>query len=153
MNANIERVVAIATSLSAEDQASLVAFAEFLAVRPRVIQNKVSSDSAPNHPAKTTYGVQACATLNKSLTQSATPVQLSKQLGMSTVIAPPEAESVVAAIKRLIADHPHIERAQLLGYTATLMERFITGACSREDTIAELEKLFAARRRGATGSA
>lgn len=153
MRSDVERLIAIVTGLSTEDLASLMAFAEFLATRPRGPRYSASSATVPESAALTAE--QFAILVNAS--KLAAPVSASEQSLTDSGMGPAsgtrvKGESVVAAIKRLVADHPHLERRELLHDAAQLMENFITGACSNEQTIARLEALFAARSGEAAGS-
>lgn len=150
MDAHLEKLLTVAAALGVEDQVTLLAFAEFLAARQGATPH-CSNDGAIKRPQKTRCALPDGATTAHEVAPNIEPAQASDEAGRSDRQATTEAESVVAAIKRLTANNPHIERAPLLGDTAALVERFITGASSRTDTIAELEKLFAVRGRNAAG--
>ena len=57
---------------------------------------------------------------------------------------PPE-ESVIAAIKRLSASYPMLDRASMLNDTSTLMAQHILQGRAAPEIIDELEQVFSAR--------
>ncbi|MDH5229528.1 MAG: Crp/Fnr family transcriptional regulator [Gammaproteobacteria bacterium] len=58
-------------------------------------------------------------------------------------IAAPENESVVAAIKRLSAVYPMLDKGKLLGETSHLMTQHIMHGRDKDEVILELETVFA----------
>ncbi|MHB1752433.1 MAG: Crp/Fnr family transcriptional regulator [Acidiferrobacter sp.] len=58
------------------------------------------------------------------------------------VIARPEGESVVRAIKRLAASYPMLDRGKMLNETSTLMAQCVIGGRPTEEVIDDLETLF-----------
>ena len=59
-------------------------------------------------------------------------------------IARPESETVVAAIRRLSASYPMLDRRRLLNTTSSLMAQHILHGRAAADVIDELERGFAA---------
>ena len=57
-------------------------------------------------------------------------------------IARPEAESVIAAIKRLTATYPMIERSEMFGETSDLMMQHTMSGRSGIEVIDEMEVIF-----------
>ncbi len=60
-------------------------------------------------------------------------------------IARPESESVVAAMRRLTASYPMLDKATLLDAAASLMSAHVLEGRPATDVIDELEKLFRER--------
>lgn len=60
-------------------------------------------------------------------------------------IARPEAESVVAAMKRLTASYPMLDKATLLDAAASLMSAHVLEGRPATDVIDQLERLFRER--------
>ena len=54
----------------------------------------------------------------------------------------PESESVVAAIKRLTATYPMLDKPQLLNETSALMTKHVMQGMDVVDVVDELESLF-----------
>ena len=54
----------------------------------------------------------------------------------------PESESVIAAMKRLSATYPMLEKSQLLNQTSPLMAQHIMQGREAKDVIDELETVF-----------
>ena len=103
MTPSERRLRKIFTQLSATDQETVLAFAEFL----------------------------------HSRTVSRSPAPLLPQL----LPRPPD-ESVVAALKRLSASYPMLDKAKLLDETSTLMSEHILQGRDKVAVIDELEAIF-----------
>ena len=58
------------------------------------------------------------------------------------IIKRPEKETVVAAIKRLSASYPMLEKPQLLNESSTIMTKHVMQGVKAEVAIDELEALF-----------
>jgi hypothetical protein len=58
------------------------------------------------------------------------------------LIPRPESETVVAAIKRLSASYPMLDKPQLLNETSALMTKHVMQGMSAAEVIDELEALF-----------
>lgn len=63
-------------------------------------------------------------------------------LAKPQIIQRPETESVVAAIKRLSASYPMLEKPQLLNETSAIMTKHVMQGQEVEKAIDELEALF-----------
>jgi len=153
MNTTVERLLDLASRLDEQDLVSLMAFAEFLATR-HAVSHPAGRGDRSSKPALAAEGGAASTPAPPGHIVAESPVQATVQRGggNAAALAQPDSESVVAAIKRLVAEHPDLERRELLRDAVQLMERFITGACSKTETIAQLEALFAARASGTAGS-
>jgi hypothetical protein len=93
--------------LEAQDQASLLAFAEFLASRQ-------TEQKAPEERP------------------SEAPIEIER----------PADESVIAAIKRLSASYPMLDRSRMLNETSTLMSGHLLQGRPASAVIDDLEALF-----------
>lgn len=141
MSEAVKTLVDLVSHLDAEDQATLVAFAEFLVER----QSKAALTMQGDTAAITRQRFAKIATATSASTHTVKQDRLARKPDADVAAVTPslETESLVAAIKRLMADHPNIEPGELLGDTATLMERFVAGGCTKEEAIMDLEALFA----------
>lgn len=143
MSKPLERLVELASGLPSVDQETLVAFAEFLLARQPKRQAPSSLDSAATNPGKSAESTTAVVKSSPAIRQDS-PATFAAQRNIATASSS-QTESLVAAIKRLVAENPQLSPHELLSDTAGLMERFVAGACTKEDAIRELEALFAAR--------
>ncbi len=58
------------------------------------------------------------------------------------LIAPKENESVVAALKRLSASYPMLDKGKMLNETSVLMSQHVLQGRDKDEVIAELEVVF-----------
>ncbi len=117
MTTSQEQLLGWFEKLSAEDQRSLVDFAQFLAQR---------GGSAP---------------LLNPLSVSV-PVKKPEPLPEPKAIERPESEKVVAAIKRLSQTYFMLDKTRMLGHTSGLMTQHIMAGRDAVEVIDELEMLF-----------
>lgn len=68
--------------------------------------------------------------------------QASQEVPEPKKIPRPESESVVAAIKRLSATYPMLDKPQLLNETSALMTKHVMQGMDTVDVVDELEALF-----------
>ncbi len=108
-----QRLVALFSLLSAEDQATLLSFAEFLAGRTEL-----------SLPAVTPS------------VDKAEPVPEPKQ------IPRPDDERVVQAVKRLSKSYFMLDKREMLGVTSDLMTQHILQGRDAREVIDELETIF-----------
>jgi hypothetical protein len=104
MASTLKKLQKTCARLSVDDQATVLAFAEFLQARS---------------------GDKAAAEIQQPLD-----------------IKPRENESVVAAIKRLAATYPMLDKAKMLGHTSELMTQHVIQGRDKKEVITELESVF-----------
>ena len=76
------------------------------------------------------------------LSQRTVVDQTSEEIPEPENIPRPESESVVAAIKRLTATYPMLDKPQLLNETSALMTKHVMQGMDVVDVVDELEALF-----------
>ena len=111
-----KRLLEILSRLNETQIATLIDFAEFLAMRPE-------SASAMGEP------------------ETAEPAAVPQPADIQR----PEKESVVKAIKRLTATYPMVDRTKMLNETSTLMTQHIMQGREAVEVINELEVMFRSR--------
>lgn len=76
----------------------------------------------------------------KSSSSSESPAQVGKQI--PNLIQAQEGESVIAAVKRLSASYPMLDKSRLLNDTSVLVTEHTLSGRERDEVIAELELVF-----------
>jgi len=107
MSSDVEKLSQIYAALSVQDQASLLAFAEFLQQRSGAVA------SVPEH-----------------------------EIQEPELIPRPEEESVIAALKRLSASYPMLERKPMFDKISAVMMKHTMPGVPAADIIDELEPMF-----------
>ena len=118
MNDTREQLLACLQTLSAEEQRSLVDFAQFLAQR--------RADGA--------FPDLSCMPV--------APAAAAAPLPEPKAIERPESEKVVAAIKRLSQSYFMLDKTRMLGHTSGLMTQHIMAGRDAREVIDELEAVF-----------
>ncbi|MEJ2686919.1 MAG: Crp/Fnr family transcriptional regulator [Gammaproteobacteria bacterium] len=116
-----ERLVGLFRTLGAGDQATLLAFAEFLSSR------SIGLGSTAPAPGDTDTAVQE------------------RTLPEPEPIPRPESESVVAAVKRLSRTYHMIEKRHMLNETSALVAQHVMQGRDAVEVIDELELVFQRR--------
>lgn len=112
-----EKLLGIFRALSADDQAAVTAFAEFL-------KSRVSTVS--------------CIVETQSNAEPSVPVQIPEP----EVIERPGDEKVVAAVKRLSKSYFMLDKKKMLGVTSDLVTQHILQGREASEVIDELEVIF-----------
>lgn len=120
MSAQGQQLLALFEGLASGEQATLLAFAEFLAAR---------------------HGTALDGAAPQAMTRTITP------LPEPEAIERPSGESIVAGLKRLSKTYPMLDKSEMLSATSDLVASHILRGSDAALAIDELERIFASHYR------